>query len=119
MKRIIRASNKPSYYPDDKLLVNVDSSFDADSSMSDEMKWTILDSVNRWLTSRYRKFAGADVTITSDGNGNVTVDVDFASVARYYVDQQRQDLIYNIRNRTRFVAKKDTVNEPNIHVSNL
>ena len=119
MKRIIRASNEKSYYPDQKLLVNVDSSFDTDSSMSDEMKWTILDSVNSWLTSRYRKFAGANVTMTSDGNGNVTVDVDFDSVARHYVNRQRQDLIYNLRRRTRFVAKKDMVDEPNVNVNNL
>ena len=46
MKRIIKASTKKSYYPDQKLLVDVGYSFDIDSSMSDEMKWTILDSVN-------------------------------------------------------------------------
>ena len=119
MKRIIKASTKKSYYPDQKLLVDVGYSFDIDSSMPDEMKWTILDSVNSWLTSRYREFAGANVTILSDGNGNVTVAVDFSSVARHYVARHRQDLIYTLRNRTRFVAKKDMVDEPNISVSSL
>lgn len=119
MKRIIKASTKKSYYPDGKLFVNVDYSFDTDSSMSDEMKWTILDCVNSWLTNRYKEFSGANVTIFSDGNGNVTVAVDFSSVARHYVARHRQDLIYNLRNRTRFVAKKDMVDEPNIGVSNM
>lgn len=119
MKRIIRASNKKSYYPDQRLLVNVDSSFDTDSSMSDEMKWTILDSVNSWLTSRYREFAGADVTLSSDGNGNVQVNADFDSIARNYVEEQRKVLVYNLRQRTRYVAKKDLVDEPRVEVNNL
>lgn len=119
MKRIIRASSRKSYYPDEKLLVNVDSSFDTDSSMSDDMKWTILDSVNSWLANRYREFAGSDVTLSSDGNGNVRVDVDFDSIARHYIEEQRKDLLSSLRQRAKYIAKKDSVNEPNVHVNNL